>query len=95
VKVQCKRTVKTIGARDLQRLAGALAHGAPRSGSLCAWFVSPADAVHLERILQDLRLITGIHVVDLVFGYYENLDPVWKAVTSSSMWLRRRSRCRT
>lgn len=78
VKVQCKRTVSTIGAPDVQKLAGALAHGGSEVGLFISLGSFSADAVHLERTRQDLRLITGVQLVDLVFAYYDKLDPEWR-----------------
>lgn len=37
-----------------------------------------ADALHLERTRQDLRLVNGKQLIDLVFEHYEMLDAEWK-----------------
>ena len=37
-----------------------------------------ADALHIERTRQDLRLLKGTQLVDLIFEYYEGLDAEWK-----------------
>lgn len=78
IKVQCKRTTSTIGAPDVQRLAGALAHGGSELGLFVTLGAYSADALHLERTRQDLRLINGKQLIDLVFEYYESLDSEWK-----------------
>ncbi len=78
VKVQCKRTVNTIGAPDVQKLAGTLAHGGSEVGLFVTLGSFSNDALHLERSRQELRLINGTQLVDLVFTYYEALDPEWK-----------------
>ena len=78
IKVQCKKTLNTIGGPDVQKLAGALAHG----GAEVALFVTlgaySSDAIRIERTRQDLRLINGTQLVNLVLEYYEVLDPEWK-----------------
>lgn len=78
IKVQCKRTTSTIGAPDVQRLAGALAHGGSELGLFVTLGTYSVDALHLERTRQDLRLINGKQLVDLIFEYYESLDAEWK-----------------
>ena len=78
VKVQCKKTLSTIGGPDVQKLSGALAHG----GAEVALFVTlgaySSDAIRIERTRQDLRLIHGVQLVDLILEHYEALDPEWK-----------------
>lgn len=78
IKVQCKRTLNTIGGPDVQKLAGALAHGGNELGLFVTLGTYSNDASHLERTRQDLRLINGSQLVDLVFEFYENLDGEWK-----------------
>lgn len=78
IKVQCKRTVTTIGAPDVQKLAGALAHGGSELGLFVTLGTYSSDALHIERTRQDLRLIKGTQLVDLIFEYYEALDSEWK-----------------
>lgn len=80
IKVQCKRMISTIGAPEVQKLAGALAHGGSELGVFVTLGAYSADALHLERTRQDLRLINGTQLVDLLFEHYENLDPEWKRV---------------
>jgi restriction system protein len=78
IKVQCKRTVGAIGSPDVQKLAGALAHGGSEVGLFVTLGGYSVDAIHLERTRQDLRLVTGTQLVDLIFEHYEELDPEWK-----------------
>ena len=62
----------------MQKLAGALAHGGTELGLFVTLGTYSTDALHLERTRQDLRLIKGTQLVDLVFEHYENLDLEWK-----------------
>jgi restriction system protein len=78
IKVQCKRTVGAIGGPDVQKLAGALAHGGSEVGLFVTLGGYSNDAVHLERTRQDLRLLTGTQLIDLIFEHYEELDVEWK-----------------
>ncbi|WP_426571320.1 restriction endonuclease [Aquihabitans sp. McL0605] len=80
IKVQCKRTVNTIGAPDVQNLAGALAHGGSEVGLFVTLGSYSADARHLERTRQDLRLVNGTELIDMIFEHYERLDPEWQAL---------------
>ncbi len=79
IKVQCKRTVGSSGAPDVQKLMGTLA----RDGELGLFVTLGAyskDAVHLENSRQDLRLISGNDLVDLIFEHYAKFDSEWKAL---------------
>jgi restriction system protein len=78
IKVQCKRTLGTIGGPDVQKLAGALAHGGSEVGLFVTLGSYSTDAIHIERTRQDLRLINGNALVSLVFEHYEHLLPEWK-----------------
>ena len=78
IKVQCKRTLSGIGAPDVQKLTGTLAPGGSELGLFVTLGTYSKDAVHIERIRQDLRLINGREFVDLVFRYYEDFGPEWK-----------------
>lgn len=78
IKVQCKRTVSTIGGPDVQKLAGALAHGGSELGLFVTLGSYTSDALHLERTRQDLRLLNGTQLIDLVFEHYDQLDSEWK-----------------
>jgi restriction system protein len=78
IKVQCKRTVGAIGGPDVQRLAGALAHGGSEVGLFVTLGGYSTDSLHLERTRQDLRLLSGMQIVDLIFEHYEKLEAQWK-----------------
>ncbi len=78
IKVQCKRMISTIGAPDVQKLAGTLAHGGSELGLFVTLGKYSPDALHIERTRQDLRLVSGSQLVDLIFEYYEGLEPEWK-----------------
>ena len=76
--MQCKRAVGSIGGPDVQRLVGALAQGGSELGLFVTLGGYSTDAVHLERTRQNLRLITGTQLIDLIFEHYEQLDAEWK-----------------
>ena len=78
IKVQCKRTLGTIGGPDVQKLAGSLAHGGTEVGLFVTLGSYSNDALHIERTRQDMRLINGTALVDMVFQNYESLRPEWK-----------------
>jgi restriction system protein len=78
IKVQCKRTVGSIGAPDVQKLTGTLAPGGQELGLFVTLGSYSKDAVHLGRTRQDLRLVNGNELVDLVFEHYDQFDPEWK-----------------
>lgn len=78
IKVQCKRTVGPIGSPDVQKLAGALAHGGSELGLFVTLGGYSVDAMHLERTRQNLRLLTGTQLIDLIFEHYASLEPEWK-----------------
>ena len=78
IKVQCKRMIATIGGPDIQKLVGALAHGGSELGLFVTLGTYSVDALHIERTRQDLRLVNGSQLVDLVFEHYEALPTEWK-----------------
>lgn len=78
IKVQCKRTISTIGGPDIQKLIGALALGGSELGLFVTLGTYSTDALHIERTRQDIRLLNGTQLVDLIFEYYDNLDSEWK-----------------
>lgn len=80
IKVQCKRTADAIGAPTVQSLTGALAPGGDELGLFVTLGSYSRDAVHLGRTRQDLRLITGADLVQLIFDHYEKFAPQWKAL---------------
>lgn len=78
IKVQCKRTTGNTGGPDVQKLMGTLS----ASGSELGLFVTlgsySADARHIGRSRQDLRLINGNELVNLIFQHYEKFNPEYK-----------------
>lgn len=78
IKVQVKRTTSSIGGPAVQALLGTLAPG----GSELALFVTLGnysnDATHIARTRQDIRLLSGAQLIDLVFEYYDKLDSEWQ-----------------
>lgn len=78
IKVQCKRTVAGIGAPDVQKLTGTLAPGGSELGLFVTLGAYSKDAQHLGRTRQDLRLVNGNELVDLIFEHYESFNPEWK-----------------
>lgn len=79
IKVQCKRVTATIGAPTVQQLAGALSPGGGELGLFVTLGAYSADAKHLERTHQHLRLINGTQLVQFVLDFYEHLEPEWKS----------------
>jgi restriction system protein len=78
IKVQCKRTLGSVGAPDVQKLTGTLAPGGSELGLFVTLGAYSKDAQHLGRTRQDLRLINGNELVDLIFEHYEQFSPEWK-----------------
>jgi restriction system protein len=78
IKVQCKRTTSTMGGPDVQRLIGTLAAGNTELGLFVTLGAYSRDAQALGRTRQDLRLINGNELVDLVFAHYDRFSPEYK-----------------
>ncbi len=78
IKVQCKRTVSSIGAPEVQKLTGTLAPGGSELGLFVTLGAYSKDAQNLGRTRQDLRLVNGTELVGLVFEHYESFSPEWK-----------------
>jgi len=78
IKVQCKRTVGGIGAPDVQKLIGTLAPGSDELGLFVTLGAYSKDAQQLGRTRQDLRLVNGTELVELIFEHYEQFSPEWK-----------------
>jgi restriction system protein len=78
IKVQCKRMTSTVGAPDVQRLAGTLGYGGGELGLFVTLGAYSADAKHLERTHQHLRLVNGTELVQFILDHYERLDSEWK-----------------
>jgi restriction system protein len=78
IKVQCKRTIGSIGAPEVQKLTGTLAPGGSELGLFVTLGAYSSDAQHLGRTRQDLRLVNGNELVQLIFAHYEQFSPEWK-----------------
>jgi restriction system protein len=78
IKVQCKRTLATQGGPNVQQLTGALAPGGNELGLFVTLGTFSADARHIERTRQDLRLLSGPDLVELIFTHYERMAPAWQ-----------------
>jgi restriction system protein len=78
IKVQCKRTLATQGGPNVQQLTGALAPGGNELGLFVTLGAFSADARHIERTRQDLRLLSGPDLVELIFTHYERMAPAWQ-----------------
>lgn len=78
IKVQCKRTTSSIGGPDVQRLTGTLAPGGSELGLFVTLGSYSKDAQAIGRTRQDLRLVNGNDLVDLVFRHYAQFSPEYK-----------------
>lgn len=78
IKVQCKRTVAAIGQPDVQKLTGTLAPGGSELGLFVTLGGYTAEAKNFGNNRQDLRLVTGVELVDMLFEHYEQFDSEWK-----------------
>jgi restriction system protein len=78
VKVQCKRIIDGVGAPEVQKLVGTLAPGGRELGLFVTLGGYSREALQLERTRQELRLISGPQLVDMVFEHYEDFAPEWK-----------------
>lgn len=78
IKVQTKRSTSPMGGPVVQNLVGTLAPGGTELGLFVSLGPFSKDAMHIERTRQDLRLINGKELVDLIFAHYEQLDPAYK-----------------
>lgn len=74
IKVQCKRTTSSQGGPQVQQLTGTLSPGGGERGLFVTLGSYSKDAQHLERTRQDLRLINGNELVDLIFEHYEKMS---------------------
>lgn len=78
IKVQCERTLNTIGGPDVQKLMGTLAPGSTEVGLFITLDTFTSDAISLARSRHDLRLVNGRQLVDMTFDHYEQLDLEWR-----------------
>ena len=84
IKVQCKRTLNTIGGPDVQKLMGTLAPGSTEVGLFITLGTFTSDTISLARSRHDLRSVNGRQLVDMIFDHYEQLDPEWCRLLPSS-----------
>lgn len=83
-RLRCDRTPGSRPLRAWARLSSSRSLGtlAPGGSDELGLFVTlgsySKDAQHLGRTRQDLRLINGTELVELVFDHYEQLGPEWK-----------------
>jgi restriction system protein len=80
IKVQCKRTVSAIGQPDVQKLTGTLAPGGSELGLFVTLGGYTPEAKNFGRNRQDLRLVTGSDLVDMIFEHYDQFATEWKRV---------------
>jgi len=78
IKVQCKRTTGSMGGPDVQRLTGTLSPGGTELGLFVTLGSFSREAQHISRTRQDLRLINGTELVDLIFAHYNTFSPEYK-----------------
>ena len=77
LKVQCKHTAAVQSRPDVQRLIGTLSVG--ELGLFVTMGSYSRDAVDLERVRQDLRLLTGQDVVEMSLQHYKDLPQKWRS----------------
>ncbi|GEO96998.1 hypothetical protein KTU01_31210 [Kocuria turfanensis] len=77
LKVQCKHTAAVQSRPDVQRLIGTLSVG--ELGLFVTMGSYSRDAVDLERVRQDLRLLTGQDVVEMTLRHYKDLPQKWRS----------------
>ena len=88
IKVQCKRTLITIGAPDVQKLTATLAPGGSELGLFVTLGSYSKDAIGLGRTRQDLRLVSGKELVEMIFENYEKLPAERKRLLPMrSVWV--------
>jgi restriction system protein len=80
IKVQCKRTVGSMGGPAVQQLTGTLGPGGTELGLFVTLGAFTRDALAIARVRHDLRLITGNDLVDLIFEHYERFDVKYKTL---------------
>lgn len=76
IKVQCKQISTTMSRPDVQRLIGTLSTG--ELGLFVTLGPYSKDALMLERERQNLRLLSGTDVVEMVLDHYPQLPQRWR-----------------
>jgi restriction system protein len=80
IKVQVKSNENSIGAPDVQALVGNIGSNTNEYGLFVTLGKFTSQAKNFARGNSKLRLIEGDELVDLIFTYYEEFDPRYKAV---------------
>ena len=78
IKVQCKLTTGSMGGPVVQNLVGTLSPGGSELGLFVTLGSFSKDAQHIERTRQDLRLVNGNELVNLIFDHYATFSPEYK-----------------
>jgi restriction system protein len=78
IKVQCKHLTGSVGAPDVQQLAGTLGHN--ELGLFVTLGTYTRDAQNIERQRSGLRLLNGEDVVSMVLANYEKLPQSWRSM---------------
>jgi restriction system protein len=73
IKVQCKQTITPIGQPAVAQLYGHV--GAREKGLFVTLGVYTAQARQFERSKDNLRLIDGDELIELIFNHYERFEP--------------------
>ena len=82
------RTLSTIGAPDVQKLTWTLAPGGSELGLLVTLGSYSKDAIGLGRTRQDLRLVSGKELVEMIFENYDKLPAERKRLLPMrSVWV--------
>jgi restriction system protein len=78
IKAQCKQTLNNIGQPDVSQLYG---HVESKEFGLFVTLGSyTADARRFERSKQNLRLIDGNALVELIEGHYSKFEPKYQVL---------------
>lgn len=78
IKVQCKHLTGSVGAPDVQQLAGTL--GQNDLGLFVTLGTYTRDAQNIERQRSGLRLLNGEDVVSMVLANYDKLPQTWRSI---------------
>jgi restriction system protein len=78
IKVQCKHLTGSVGAPDVQQLAGTL--GQHDLGLFVTLGTYTRDAQNIERQRSGLRLLNGEDVVSMVLANYDELPQEWRSI---------------
>lgn len=78
IKVQCKHTVNTIGAPDVQRLVGT--QGPGETSLFVSLGTYSKEAASLERQRPGLRLLGGEDIISLFLEHYNRMPAQWRTL---------------